>query len=184
MILTGGYTTPSLVTEYSGLDSEPIDVVTRYTFSSAEVQIKTNQRAAIAYQWKMASCMWLILFKRLSGGIAISPKISQFTANYFKVLMVVGGVDADEALAGSELLDYTNAGAGAGSELLDYTDAGATWSPAAPLPAPMWGARGVLLGGRFLLVGGYAASYQDSILAWDSLSQVFLSHQFSFSLCS
>ena len=84
--------------------------------------------------------------------------------------MVVGGVDADEALAGSELLDYTNAGA--------------TWCPAAPLPAPMWGARGVLLGGRFLLVGGYASSYQDSILAWDSLSQVFLSHQFSFSLCS
>ena len=88
---------------------------------------------------------------------------SQPTRNTLKVLIVVGGVDAEEALGSSELLEYSRAGA--------------TWSPSTPLPAPMWGARGALLGGRFLLVGGYARSrsYQDSVLAWDSVSQVFLS---------
>ena len=59
------------------------------------------------------------------------PKISQLTLPYFKVLIVVGGVDADQALASSELLDYSRAGS--------------TWSPATSLPAPMWGARGIFL---------------------------------------
>ena len=96
------------------------------------------------------------------------PKISQL--RLLKVLIVVGGVDAEQALAGSELLDLNSAGS--------------TWSPSTPLPAPMWGARGALLGGRFLLVGGYARSrsYQDSVLAWDSVSQVFLSLHFQVTL--
>ena len=82
--------------------------------------------------------------------------------------MVVGGVDAEQALAGSELLDLSRVGA--------------TWSPATSLPAPMWGARGTSLGGRFLLVGGYAGSYQHSLLAWDSVSQVFLSVHFQVTI--
>ena len=95
---------------------------------------------------------------------------SQPTRNTLKVLIVVGGVDAEEALGSSELLEYSRGGA--------------TWSPSTPLPAPMWGARGALLGGRFLLVGGYARSrsYQDSVLAWDSVSQVFLSILFQVTL--
>ena len=43
------------------------------------------------------------------------------------------------------------------------------------LLAPTWGSRGALLGGQFLLVGGYAPaakSYQDSILAWNPVLQV------------
>ena len=94
------------------------------------------------------------------------PKISQL--RLLKVLIVVGGVDAEQALAGSELLDLSTAGS--------------TWSPSTPLPAPMWGARGVLLGGRFLLVGGFAGSYQHSLLAWDSVSQVFPSLHFQVTL--
>ena len=57
---------------------------------------------------------------------------AKFTKNittYFKVLIVVGGVDTEEALASSELLNYSRAGS--------------TWSPATSLPAPMWGARGI-----------------------------------------
>ena len=75
------------------------------------------------------------------------------------MLIVVGGVDAGQALASSELLDFGQTGA--------------AWSTSTSLPTPMWGARGVLLGGRFLLLGGFARSYQDSILAWDPVSQVF-----------
>ena len=82
--------------------------------------------------------------------------------------MVVGGVDTEQALAGSELLDLSSAGA--------------TWSPARSLPAPMWGARGASLEGRFILVGGYAGSYRDSLIAWDSVSQVFLSIHFQVTI--
>jgi len=127
VILTGGYTTPSLVTEYSGLDKESIGVVQR------ELPPLTSGR------WHHAC--------------------GSYFAQDSQVLIVVGGVDAEQALAGSELLDLSTAGS--------------TWSPSTPLPAPMWGARGVLLGGRFLLVGGFAGSYQHSLLAWDSVSQVW-----------
>ena len=56
----------------------------------------------------------------------------------------------------------------------------ATWYSATFLPAPMWGARGAFLGDRFLIVGGYAGGYQDSIFAWEPVSQVFLFACFFF----
>jgi len=127
VVLTGGYTTPTMVTQYSDLDIESMDVATR------ELPPLTIGR------WHHACGSYFI--------------------GHSQMLIVVGGVNAGEALASSELLDFVRSDA--------------TWSPATSLPSPMWGGRGASLGGRFLLVGGYARSYQDSILAWDPVSQMW-----------
>ena len=66
MILTGGYTTPALVTEYSGLDIDPMNVVTRWLLVKVP-STKPNQRVATTDLWEMAPCVWLLFCRRLPG---------------------------------------------------------------------------------------------------------------------
>ena len=142
VLVTGGATSPTSVTEYSSLHLE--EVVVREVGD------------LLAGRWHHACGAYRLGEVQVAHSplppysLLLPTSLHPPSPSLVQMVLVSGGVGAGAALASTEVLEVAEG----------------RWRSASPLPSPRWGVRGTAVAGVVHLSGGYDTGYSREVVAW------------------